>query len=122
MIGAIWVLALVVGAGLAGSFFVARRLSGWRAVFVWISWLMSPFALIALLLAVESYPTLPHDRASYNFAFGFVLLSIIVAIPWFPANLIGGLVGWRFRKAGKAPLAGDAARDYGDAPDGQSRI
>lgn len=71
------------------------------ALIAWSVWLTAPFVVLALILAADIArdTALSSRQADYNFSFGFVLISILIAIPWLPTNLIGGLVGRRFRRA-----------------------
>ena len=69
------VLALLVFFGLAGGFVLGRNTAGARALAGWLLWLPVPFVILAVVLAGQIDPTLPTDRASYNFAFGFVFHS-----------------------------------------------
>lgn len=92
------VLALIVGAGLIGGFMVARNTRGLRALIAWSLWLALPFVVLGFILAMQIDPSWTQQQTSYNLGFGFVLISIIIAVPWLPANLVGGLVGLFFRK------------------------
>jgi hypothetical protein len=85
-------LVVIVVAGLAGGSLIRRNLCGRRAFGAWMLWLPVPFVILLVVLAVEIDPSLPPERASYNLSFGFVLVSILMAIPWFLANAIGAAV------------------------------
>lgn len=117
------ILALIVGAGLVGGCMVVALTRGLRTVFGCLLWLALPFAVIAFLLAAQGDPTLPAERQSYNFSFGFVLISLIVAVPWVFANLVGGLFGLLFRRSAPAARAVPVEdfvvdpEDHGGLPD-----
>ncbi len=97
------VLALLVGGGLAGGFLIGRHLRGMRALLTWALWLALPFIALVFILAVQIDPRWTSQQASYNFSMGFVLLAIVIAVPWLPANLIGGLIGLLRRKPAAVP-------------------
>jgi hypothetical protein len=80
-------------------------------------WLPVPFVILAVILAGQSDPTLPQERASYNFSFGFVLVSFLIAIPWLVSNLVGMLIGRRLRKAPPAMAAAPYAAPPPADPD-----
>lgn len=116
-------LALILLLGFAGGYWIARKVSGGTVALVWLAWLASPLLVLAVVLAGETDSTLPADRASYNFAFGFVLYGFLILIPWLPANLVGALLGRKARRkvgpdvvtmpATSTPVAAGAPADDG---------
>lgn len=92
-------LGLGVAVGLIGSFLVVRSTRGLRTVLGCLVWLAIPFVVLAFILVAESDASLSADRASYNFSFGFVLISLIIAVPWFLSNVLGGFLGLLLRKS-----------------------
>jgi hypothetical protein len=100
------IIAIAFVAGIGGGYVIARNLSGLAAFGAFLLWLGTPVLILAVLFSASTDPTLTTQQASYNFSMALVLTSIIVAIPWGIANLIGGLLGHRHRKARKAvPLS-----------------
>lgn len=94
-----WVmLAVLCGFAWFGSYTLARLLRGRRLFGAMVLWLMAPFLLIMLLIVSQMDPTLTSQQQSYNAAFGFVLISGIVAVPWFTVTLVGVLMGRRARQ------------------------
>lgn len=80
MSGALGLLLLLIGAGVLGGLYIATApATGARLKLAWAMWLSVPFIIVA-------------------FAFGrqFVFVSIVVAVPWLGANLIGWLIGRLF--------------------------
>ncbi|MCC6827561.1 MAG: hypothetical protein IT550_04960 [Novosphingobium sp.] len=108
MTGELGLLGLLVAFGLGGGVVLARNTRGLRALAAWALWLPVPFIILTFVLAGQADPTLSADRASYNFAFGFVLVSILIAIPWFGASLVGALIGWAMRRRAHGAATGDA--------------
>ncbi len=100
---------LVAVVGLVGSFLIMRFTRGMRAVLGCMGWTVLPFVVIAFILAAERDATLSADRQHYGFWFGFVLLSLIVAIPWGAAGFVGAVLGAIFRRGRPA----ESQRDDG---------
>lgn len=98
----ILVLGILLAAGLLGAFLIARYLSGGLAWAALLAWLILPFVILGAALVGGIDPTIEAERTQYNLSFGFVLFSILLAVPWLPANLIGALLGRRQRKSGEA--------------------
>jgi len=108
-------LALIVGGGCIGAFVIVRYLRGARALIAWALWLSAPFVALGFTLAAQLDPRLTQQQANYNFSFGFVLLSIFIAVPWLPANLVGGLIGLWLRKPVRPtvdPVTGQPLPDW----------
>jgi hypothetical protein len=106
------ILLFAAGLGILGalvSALIAARLSVGRALLAYVLWLPLPFVGLAVLLGSGSDPSLPADRQSYNFWFGFVLISFLVAVPWSIGNLVGAIFGWRRSKRRLSQVA-DADR------------
>jgi hypothetical protein len=99
------IISIAFVAGIGGSYLIARNLSGLAAFGAFLLWLGMPVLVLAVLFSASTDPTLTPQQASYNFSMALVLASIIVAIPWGVANLIGGLLGQRHRKARGATFA-----------------
>jgi hypothetical protein len=106
-------LALVVGYG--GGFLIAQRLRGLGAFVVFLLWLAVPFVVLHFAFTAAVDPTLTAQQASYNVAMATVLTSIVIAIPWFGANLVGAIMGRNRRKPDPDTLPVAAAPD-GVAP------
>jgi hypothetical protein len=98
-------LALLVGIG--GSYVMARNLSGVSAFAAMLLWLVVPFFVLFGLFSSSADPTLPAERARANVVVAFMITSIVIAIPWIVANVIGWVLGRRRPKA--APLAAPVA-------------
>jgi len=103
-------LLMLLAGGLLGGFLIGRNATGLRALGAFLLWLSVPFVILAFVLSASIDPTLEPERASYNFAFGFVLMSLLMAILWLPANLVGGIVGRSYRaRRPEAPANAAAA-------------
>ena len=109
MSGELAFLALLVFFGLAGGFVLGRNARGARALAAWALWLPVPFIILAAVLFSQIDPTLSAERAGYDFAFGFVLVSILIAIPWLGASLAGALIGRAMRRRVPDTAAGGGA-------------
>lgn len=97
-----WVMfAVLCGFAWFGSYTLARLLRGRRLFGAMVLWLMAPFLLIMLLIVSQMDPTLTSQQQSYNASFAFVLISAMVAVPWFAVTLVGVLMGRRARKTGQ---------------------
>lgn len=116
--GLFWLVAVV---GLVGSFLIFRFTRGLRTVLGCMGWFVLPFVIIAFVLVAEQDASLSADRVQYNFFFGFALLSLIVAVPWLLANLVGAILGAIFRKGKPAPgyenIAAAPAEKHARPPD-----
>lgn len=91
MSGALGLLLLLIGMGVLGGLYIATApATGTRLKLAWAMWLSVPFIIVA-------------------FAFGgeFVFVSILVAVPWLGANLVGWAIGRLFpRRRVSAVFAG----------------
>lgn len=109
MSGELALLAMLVLFGLAGGVVLGCNTRGARALLAWALWLPVPFIILAFVLFSQIDPTLSAERAGYDFAFGFVLVSILMAIPWLGASLVGALIGWAMRRRVPDAVAGGTA-------------
>lgn len=91
------ILLLLVVAGVAGPWLIFRSLRGMRAMAAWFLVLIAPYLLLFLLLVSETDMTLSGERRAYNLQFGFVLISVLMTLPWLGANVIGMALGVRAR-------------------------
>src|SRR5215218_9893247 len=89
--------------GLVGSFFVVRKTSGAGTVLGCLGWLALPLVAIAILVAFEVNPNAPATRPGGDYAFNFIMVSLLVGTPWFVAACVGGLVGLITRTGKPAP-------------------
>ena len=114
-------LLSLIPVGFVGGFLFRRRLSGARAVAVWLTWLSLPFVALAGLLVSEIDPSWSQHETSYNLAFGFVFFGIAIAVPWLVANLVGAVLGGRgsrvWRPAPVRAMAPAPARPDSGFPD-----
>jgi hypothetical protein len=102
---ALWLFVVIGLVGLIGSFFVVRKTSGAGTVFGCLGWLALPLVIIAILVAFEIDPSAPATRPGGDYAFNFIMISLVVGTPWFLAACVGGLVGLITRKGKPAPQA-----------------
>lgn len=88
-----WTVPIVLAlAGFCGGWWIRRHLTGSRRIGVWLFFLCLPFVILFGVLVSQMDPTLSAERNSNNLAFGFVLYSIVMAIPWFASIAIGAII------------------------------
>jgi heme/copper-type cytochrome/quinol oxidase subunit 2 len=75
-----WLLALVVG--FFATAWIAARVSGGSGLAVLAAWFVAPYVALWFALASASDPAWEAERAAYNQTFGFVLVSILLTVPW----------------------------------------
>jgi len=75
-----WLLALVAGFFITS--WIATRVSGGLGVAVLAAWFVAPYAALWFALASAGDPAWEAERAAYNQTFAFVLVSILLTVPW----------------------------------------
>jgi ABC-type Fe3+ transport system permease subunit len=75
-----WLLALVIGFFVTA--WIAARVSGGLGIAVLAAWFVAPYVGLWFALASTSDPAWDAERAAYNQTFTFVLVSILLTVPW----------------------------------------
>jgi hypothetical protein len=75
-----WLVAPI--AGYFVTAWLAERARGAAGFFLLLAWFAAPYAVLWVLLASASDPTLSAERAAYNQSFAFVLTAAGLTIPW----------------------------------------
>lgn len=75
-----WLLALVAGFFITS--WIAARVSGGLGIAVLAVWFVVPYVALWFALASTSDPAWDAEREAYNQTFSFVLVSILLTVPW----------------------------------------
>ncbi|HYD24073.1 MAG TPA: hypothetical protein VEB68_04695 [Croceibacterium sp.] len=75
-----WLLALVAGFFLTS--WIAARVRGGTAIAVLAAWFVAPYVALWFALASATDPAWDAERAANNQTFSFVLVSILMTVPW----------------------------------------
>ena len=96
-----WLLAVV--AGYFVTAWIAARVQGAAGFFVMLAWFFAPYLALWFLLASTTDPAWEPERAAYNQSFAFVLVSILMTVPWALVFLFAVQRGRRRRKRSGEP-------------------
>ena len=96
-----WLLALA--AGFFVTAWIAARVRGGTAFAVLAAWFVAPYVGLWFALAGAVDPAWEPERAAYNQSFAFVLVSILMTVPWALVFLFAVQRGRRRRKRSGEP-------------------
>ena len=91
-----WLLALVAGFFITS--WIATRVSGGLGVAVLAAWFVAPYVALWFALASAGDPAWEAERVAYNQTFAFVLVSILLTVPWALVFLLALQRGRRRRR------------------------
>ena len=99
----IMILVLFVAIGFGAAYWIARNLSGAKGWLALAGWFLVPFVLFAAWTIYDLQQM--HARSTdYDQAVPLLILySLVMAVPWGVANLVGALTGRQKRRRDAAP-------------------
>ena len=96
-----WLLAAVFG--FFATSWIAARVRGGSGMAVLAGWFVAPYVALWFLLASANDPAWDAERAAYNQDFSFVLVSILLTVPWALVFVFAVQRGHRHRRAKGEP-------------------